>query len=153
MSSEQMNEQSEAPANESGTISGRWVVIGIFAFAVLVVFGMWLYIDRHTAPFRPLRRALAREFLNSAPKVEGGQTKMNAGTPHILRIVMRVEFNPNADTAEAKRFAHRVAEFAQQHHDLTQYEVIEIHLYYAEPENKIQEWSIELKPSELAPVP
>ncbi len=148
-----MSEQGDIDDDEAGRHSGRWVVIAMFAFATLVVGLMWIYIDLHTAPFRPLRRALAQEFEYSAPNVEGGQTKMNKGTPKILRIVMRVQFNPNAKPEEATRFARRVAEFSRLHHDVTQYDLIEIHLYYPEPEKQIQEWSIELKPSEVIEAP
>ncbi|MEX2287122.1 MAG: hypothetical protein WD648_08540 [Planctomycetaceae bacterium] len=153
MQMESMSGHGDTNDDEAGRHSGRWVVIAMFAFAALVVGSMWVYIDRHTAPFRPLRQALAREFEKSAPNVEGGQTKMNEGTPKTLRIVMRVQFNPNTQPAEATRFAHRIAEFSRLHHDVTQYDVIEIHLYHPEPEQQIQEWSIALKVSELSETP
>src|SRR3990172_5506244 len=77
MQMESMSGHGDTNDDEAGRHSGRWVVIAMFAFAALVVGSMWVYIDRHTAPFRPLRQALAREFENSAPNVEGGQTKMH----------------------------------------------------------------------------
>ena len=129
--------------------SGRWVVIAMIIFALILVGVMWLYLDRHTRPFRPLRQALAREFEDSAPKVEGGQTKIEKGTPKTLRIIMRVPFNPNKEPEKANEFAHRVAKFAESHHDLGQYDVVEIHLFYPDPERQIEEWSVEIDPAEL----
>jgi len=124
--------------------------LAIFSFAVVIVASMWIYLDRHTAPFRPLRRALATEFEDSAPKVEGGQRKMHQGTPVTLRIVMRVTFNPNEDAAQAKQFATRVYDFSSKHHDMTKYDIVEIDFYYLDPEQKIEEWGIEIKPNEVS---
>jgi hypothetical protein len=129
--------------------SGRWVVVGVFAFALSLVGVMWLYLDRHTRPFRPLRQALAQEFEDSAPKVEGGQTRIEKGTPKTLRIIMRVPFNPNKEPDKANEFAHRVARFAKSHHDLGQYDVIEIHLFHPVPEREIEKWSTEIDPTDL----
>jgi hypothetical protein len=121
-------------------------VFTIFAFAVVVISAMWVYLDRHTAPFRPLRRALATEFQDSAPKVEGGQERMSKNTPVTLRIIMRVEFNPNKDPVQAKEFATRVFNFSREHHDLSKYEVVEVHFFFLDPEKQIEEWNVNVDP-------
>ena len=132
------------PSGNAERSTGRWVVVAMFLFAAVVIGSMWIYLDRHTAPFRPLRRALATEFEHSSPKVEGGQTRMSKNTPVILRIIMRVEFNPNKDPARAKNFAGRVLDFTRRHHDMSKYEVFEMHLYYLDPEQKIEEGSLDV---------
>lgn len=125
-----------------GGVRGQWVVLVMLAFGMTLTAILWLYWDRHTAPFRDLQDALAREFPRSKPRVEGGQRKMHKGDPRILRIVLKVEFNPQAKESEAEAVADRAVELARQHHDLTRYDEIEIHLYWPEPEREIVEWEI-----------
>lgn len=141
------NDNSRANESESeprATLGGRWVVAVIFTFAILAVATMWVYLDLHTAPFRPLRRALATKFKDSAPNVEGGQTKMYDDTPVTLRIVMRVEFNPNRDPAQAEDFAKEVFAFSKEQHDLSKYDIVEIHFFHPDPEQKIEEWTVNI---------
>ena len=134
-------------------LSGRWVVVGMFAFGLAAAGILWIYSVRHAAPFLPLQRALAQEFDNSAPKVEGGQRKIHKQTPKVLRIVMKVGFDPTDESERAKSFANRVTTFIHKHHDLNGYELLEIHLFWPEPEKEIKQWAIEQKVAELIDLP
>jgi hypothetical protein len=125
----------------------------MFAFGLTTVGMLWLYSVRHAAPFLPLQRALAQEFENSAPKVEGGQRKIHKQTPKVLRIVMKVGFDPTDEPERAKSFANRVTMFVHKHHDLSEYELLEIHLFWPEPEKEIKQWTIEQKVAELIDPP
>ena len=59
------------PAHPPGSVPGKWVVVGMFSFAIIAVLVMWVYWSLHTAPFRPLQEALGREFPYSRPLVQG----------------------------------------------------------------------------------
>src|SRR3990172_7938391 len=91
------SDHEEKPAE----LSGKWVVIGMFVFAIAATAGLFAYWELHTAPFRELQDALAQEFPRSRPRVEGGQRKKHKHTPRILSIVLRVEFDPTADEPAA----------------------------------------------------
>ena len=133
---------SEPTRTPPGGVRGQWVVLSMLAFGMLLTAILWFYWDRHTAPFRELQDALAREFPGSKPRAEGGQRKMHKGDPRILRLVMKVEFNPRAEQNRAQAVADRAVELARQHHDLSRYDQIEIHLYWPEPEREIVEWEV-----------
>ncbi|MCH7686179.1 MAG: hypothetical protein IH899_05790 [Planctomycetes bacterium] len=130
-------------------ISGKWIVIGMFTFAVAIISVLWIYTVSHRAPFRPLERALAEEFEDSAPKVEGGQRKIHENSSKILRIIMKVEFDPSVEREQAERFAERVIAFTRKHQDISRYEVLEIHFFKLEPEKKILQWETERKVADL----
>ena len=126
-------------------LHGKWVVAGMFAFAITLIAILWGYWKLHTAPFLPLQLAIAEQFPGSAPQVQGGQRKMHELTPRILRVTMKVEFNPLDDEDAATRHAKRVAEFVTTRQDLSQFGVLEIHFFYLEPEREIRQWSMEMK--------
>ena len=134
-------------------ISGKWVVIGMFAFATSMISVLWIYSIRHASPFRPLQRALAKEFVDSAPKVEGGQRKINRNTPRILRIIMKVKFDPAVESDRAEQLADKVIAFSQEHHDFNQHEVVEIHFFHLMPEQEIKQWQIERQVADLLKQP
>ena len=108
---------------------GRWVVLAMFAFGLLATGGMWLYWELHTRPFRPLQEAIVQAFPGSNPRVQGGQAKMHKGTPRILRIVMRVDFDPVSQADRAQQVASQVAALAGRHQDLSGYDRVEIGLF------------------------
>jgi hypothetical protein len=131
-----------ATTPRQGGLSGRWLVVGMFAFAITTTSILYLYWKMHVGPFLPLQKALAAQFDDSRPLVEGGQRKMHKNTPRILRITMKVDFDPTADEAQAGAFADRVVEFTRAHYsELSAYEVLEIHLFYPQPEKTIREWT------------
>lgn len=131
-------------------IPGHWVVLGMFVFGIAATTVLWTYWHLHTAPFRPLQNALAAEFPGSQPRVEGGQRKMHRDTPRILRIVMKVGFNPVTEKARSEEFADGVTGFVREHHDLAEYDELEIHLFWPEPEARIRERTITREVSAIA---
>lgn len=120
-------------------LSGRWVVAGMLALGVVFTAALWFYWYFHMQPFRPLQQALAAEYPESAPRVEGGQRKLHKDTPRILRITMRVDFDPTAETDRAEQFLRQVAAFVQKRDGLAGYERFELHLYHPVPEQEIRQ--------------
>lgn len=129
-----------------GVNSGRWTVLGMFAFAATMVLLLYLYWDAYTKPFRELQFAIAEEFEDSSPLVIGGKHKSHKNlNPNTLRIVVRIplkDFDPTQDEAQSKKRAMRLVELAGEYHDLSKYEVIEIHLRQLIPEKATQNWSL-----------
>ena len=54
------------------TISGSRLVIAMFGMAIVATGLLWFYWDLHLMPYMPLQEALAEEFEDSSPRVEGG---------------------------------------------------------------------------------
>lgn len=133
------------------TLSGKAVILTMFGFATVITATLWFYWRLHVGPFLPLQQKLAAEFPDSRPRVEGGQRKMHKGTPKILRITMKVEFNPTTDRKAAESFADRVYSFVQQEFSLEEYEVLELHFYWPDPEKTIKAVTIERKIGEPRP--
>ncbi len=129
-------------------VSGRAVVLAMFAFGITATGALWTYWSLHTGPFRPLQDALAKEFPGSVPRVDGGQRKMRKGMPSILRAVLRVYFDPVTDTTKGEQVLDRVEQISRQHIDLSQYDVLDVYLYEGVPEQAIREREFErqLKP-------
>jgi hypothetical protein len=141
-----MNEDEEAqPLPPASRVSGRVVVVAMFLFGITATAGLWGYWTLHTGPFRPLQDALATEFPNSIPRVDGGQRKLRKGMPKILRAVLRVEFDPTMETAKGEETLARVEKIARQHIDLDQYEYLDVYLYEGVPEQVIREREFERK--------
>lgn len=129
----------EAGVRRTRELSGRWVVIGMFIFGVLATSALWAYWYLHTAPFRPLQMAIAESIPGSNPRVEGGQRKIHKQTPRILRITIRVEFDPEAEEERAKELGAKLEALARQYQDLASYDVLEMYLFHRIPEQKIRE--------------
>ena len=137
-----MSDESTKPDLRFSTLSGRAVVIGMFAFAILLTLALRWYWNKHIEPFMPLQLALAERFADSSPRVEGGQRKMHMNTPRVLRVTMRVAWDP---TDESDETAERVAgdldvilETAAQHLDLSIYHVLECHFFQPAPEQSLR---------------
>ena len=130
-------------------ISGKWIVIGMFTFAVAIISVLWIYTVSHRAPFRSLERALKEEFVDSVPKVEGGQRKIHENSSKILRIIMKATFDPSVERDQAERFAQKVISVPRKHHAISQYEILEIHFFKLDPEKKILQWETERKVTDL----
>jgi hypothetical protein len=130
-------------------VSGRGMVLGMLAFGVLTTSAMWIYWTLHVGPFRPFQDALAAAFPHSSPRVDGGQRKMHKGTPRILRVVMRVEFDPVKELARGEGVVDVVEQIARKHLDLDAYEQLEVFLFQGVPEQEVrqQEYKRTLRPS------
>ena len=123
------------------TVSGRKVVVAMFGFGIIVVGAMWLYWELYQRPFRDLQYAIAAEFENSSPQVIGGRLKSDEQNPQTLRIIIRVPFDPISQDQKSQQHAHRLVELAQEHHDLSTYDVLEVHLRQPMPESAWITWS------------
>ena len=120
----------------AGSIEGRKVVLGMFGFAILMTAALWIYWEAYTRPFRPLQYAINEAFPGSSPRVIGGEHKSHKDeNPSTLRIVIRVDFNPQeAKDAEVEPYTSRLLELAREHVDLSGYEQVEVHLVHRVPE-------------------
>lgn len=128
------------------TVSGRWVVIGMLAFGVVMTGSIWVYSKIELEPFLPLTKAIEAEFPKTHPRVKGGRPKRQ---PPLLRIVMDVNFAPEEGDAQVTNIVDRVIALAKQHADLTEYEKVEIHLVHYVPEKNAERIKVERKVSEL----
>jgi hypothetical protein len=125
--------------------------VAMFAFGALLTSALYLYWELHTRPFRPLQDALVAEFPDFTPRVIGGRHKSHrAAAPNTLRIVLLVDFNPKAESAASRseQIASRLAELAGQHHDVSAYDILEIHLVHRVPEAEDESWSRSASPAE-----
>jgi hypothetical protein len=120
-------------------LPGRWVVVGMFGFGVLATGVLYVYWQLQTAPFMPLQMALAAAFEDSSPRVEGGQRKMHQNTPLILRVVMRVPFDPLQDERAARRYLIEVSRVIHREIELSDYDQLDLHLYKPDPEREIRQ--------------
>lgn len=125
----------------AGSIDGRKVVLGMFGFAILMTGALWVYWEAYTRPFRPLQYAINEAFPGSSPRVVGGEHKSHKDeNPSTLRIVIRVDFNPQAATdAEVEPYTSRLLGLAQEHVDLSDYERLEVHLIHRVPESETEQ--------------
>jgi hypothetical protein len=103
---------------------------------------MLLYWELYTRPFRPLQHAIAAEFEESRPAVIGGRIKSHrGGNPTILRMIVRVPFDPSRDEPAARRAANRLMEIASSGViAMEDYERIEIFLTHHDPERETTNW-------------
>ena len=126
-------------------ISGKTVVIGVLLYSVVIVSALFVFAIIDRAPFQQVEQALAEEFPDSSPKVRGGREKGKDTNPMLLRVVMRVPFDPEADEKQAETVADRVLEIAKTNHDTTLYDEVEIDLFKAQPEKEVLQRKIQRK--------
>ncbi|MSR57790.1 MAG: hypothetical protein EXS05_08965 [Planctomycetaceae bacterium] len=132
------------------TVSGRWVVVAMFAFGIAATGGIWVYWKLHLAPFMPLQKALAAEFEKSSPRVDGGWTKNEyKQSPPLLRVVLRVPYEPDERDARVPATIERVLTLTRAHIDLAAYDTLEIYLVHYVPEKNPQQYEWRRKISEL----
>ena len=133
----------ETPERSDPRVSGRIVVAAMFALGFLSTGILWIYWDLHLQPFMPLQEALAVEFEKSSPRVDGGQRKSHKGTPRVLRVVMRVSFDPNSGDADVQslieRRISRTRELAATYAAIEEYELLEVHLFKEQKEQTISQ--------------
>ncbi|TXT29156.1 MAG: hypothetical protein FD138_2459 [Planctomycetota bacterium] len=117
--------------------SGKKLIIGLFAIALSMSSGLWIYWYLHTRPFQPLQLTISREFPKSYPYVQGGQRKIHKQTPRILRITLQVPFDPKLSEADQQVDAvvEKLEGLARQQIDLDSYDQLEVHLVQRRPEH------------------
>lgn len=64
---------------------------------------------------------------------------MHKHTPRILRITVRVEFDPTVDDGRAREMGDGLESLARKHQDLSHYDILEIYLFQRVPEQRIRE--------------
>jgi hypothetical protein len=122
----------EIAPQRSRELSGRYLVVGVLLLGSAATALLFVYWDRQTRPFRPLREAIGREFRHSRPNVEGGRPKGRG--PWILRVAMTVDFPPAEDSTRANQIFQRVLELARGYHDLKDIDRVEVNLIQFVPQ-------------------
>ncbi|QDU78576.1 hypothetical protein Pla110_02800 [Polystyrenella longa] len=123
-----MSDTVEHPEPRAPFITGPRVVLMMFGFGILMVGTLWVYFEIKTRPFRDLTEALAVEFPESRPLVQGGQERLNdEEKPVVLRVLVTVTFDPQ-DEALFQKSVDRIQQLCDEHQDLSLYEQLEIHL-------------------------
>lgn len=150
MSESQPSPSDVTPADEwdalSGNrvLSGRSVVLGMVAFALVMVAAMFTYWELYTRPFRPLQAAIAAKFKGSSPRAIGGRPKSHRpDSPAILRIIVRIEWDPRDHEADARNMANALVDIARRTVKLEDYDRLEIHLMHRRPEQWTITWSVD----------
>ena len=130
------------------TISGRWMVIGMFTMGITLTSLLYAYSTLHLGPFRPLQDAIVREFPGSAPRVDGGKKKPHQNTPTILRILIKTEMDLLSEHDESVQqliaMRQRVGELALEKAPLPDLAILEIHVYKLQKEDKIDKRSFRM---------
>ena len=123
----------------------------MLAFGAIATAALWVYWYYHSAPFVPLQRAISAEFPRSSPRVDAGQRKIHKGTPAEIWIIMRVEFDLEADDDTPLATADRVKELVNEHLNKGQYDTLHVRLYRGKPEQYIQKRDIDMPLGDAAP--
>ena len=149
------NSEVESPrsAKLPREFSGTKLIIGIFAFAIVMSSSVWYYSYLHAKPFQPLQKAIHRAFPKSYPQVQGGQRKMHRNTTKTLRITLRVNFDPEPAESDGQvnELVDRLEELARQNIDFPSYDVFEVHCFHRVPEHKSKTRTITREIAKSAP--
>ncbi len=127
-----LDEPTKLARPQDRVVSGRAIVVGMFALGLFLTALLFIYFEFNTRPFRPLREALGREFRHSRPNVGGGKLKGRGA--NTLRVSMSVPFDPNQEADKSNQTLTRVVSLARQHHDLNQFQIVEVNLIHFAPE-------------------
>jgi len=125
------------PDSQPKLIRGRTIVLGLFIFGLLMSGSLYLFQAVNTFQFADTQNALAKEFPDSRPRVEGGRLKGKQIHPATFRTTLAVSFNPHEEDVRIQKMADRIMEIASQNLNLNEYEQAELHFYQAIPEQKI----------------
>jgi hypothetical protein len=146
-----MTAMAETDVQRSVLVSGKVVVAAMFGFGLLLTAALYGYWELHTRPFRPLQEALAEAVPGSSPRVIGGKHKSHQpGSPNRLRIILRVDYDPLLDENVPRRdaLARTIVRLTRTHHDVSPYQLIELHLEHRIPERPPLVWSSTRTPEE-----
>lgn len=121
------------------TVSGTAVVVGMFVFGIMATSLIWWYWNKHIEPYMPLQLALAQQFDNSSPRVEGGQRKIHKTTPKVLRITMRSPYDPTNEESnpQVETDLRQIVDVANEHLDMSTFSLLEVHFYKPNPEKRL----------------
>ncbi len=130
----QHSEAQEDRATSPGR--GRWLIAVMFLFAISVSVGLWTYWELHTRPFRSLTDALGVNFPDSSPRVEGGKHGLHRDIDSILRIVLRIDYNPDLEPKRYENDVVTILQMAANHVELQKYDRCDLHLFRQAPEEE-----------------
>lgn len=137
-----MSQRVTDPSPES-RISGSAVVAAMFLLGIVATGILWTYWHLHLMPFMPLQEALVTEFEGSSPRVDGGRRKIHQSTPMILRVVMRVPFDPTSSAEKDQQLIedriNKTRELAATYLVSDEYELLEIHMYQESKEEQLRQ--------------
>ena len=143
-----MSDQQTTTSLSPRTISGRWLVIGMFAMGITATGLLYAYSTLHLGPFKPLQEAIVKEFPGSSPRVDGGKKRMQLDTPTILRILMKSEIDLLSEDEESVRkmlaMRKRIAELVGEKVTLPDLAILELHVYKLLQEDQILKRSYRL---------
>ncbi|WP_299462406.1 hypothetical protein [uncultured Gimesia sp.] len=125
------------PESQPKLFKGRTIVLSLLIFGLLMSGSLYVFQAVNTFTFADTQNALAREFPQSRPRVEGGRLKGKQENPVTFRVTLAIPFNPYENDAAIQKMADRILEIAAENMDLNQYEQAELHFYQAIPEQKI----------------
>ena len=135
----------QSPTINKRTVSGRWLVVGMFVMGITLTSLLYAYSRLHLGPFRPLQDAIVKEFPGSAPRVDGGKKKPSKNTPTILRILAKTEIDPLSRSEESEQqllfMRKRIGQLALEKAPLPDLAVLEIHIYKLLKEDEIHKRS------------
>lgn len=124
-------------------VSGTRVVLGMALFGLLMTGAMFVYWELYTAPFRPLQTAIAAAFPGSNPQAVGGRYKSHRpDSPAILRMIVRVKWDPREDDARARQMVNELEAIASKQVDPANYDELEIVLMHRRPEKWTISWMV-----------
>lgn len=125
------------PESRPKRIKGRTIVFSLLIFGLLMSGSLYVFQAVNTYPFADTQNALAIEFPDSRPRVEGGRLKGKQINPTTFRTTLAVDFDPHSDDARIQKMADRILVIASKNLNLNEYEQAELHFYQAIPEQKI----------------
>ncbi|MBL8815682.1 MAG: hypothetical protein JNL58_06605 [Planctomyces sp.] len=159
-----MSEVVSTPPVAKRSYAGRWLVASMFLLGFTATGLLRWYWNEHLEPFMPLQEAIEKDFPGSAPRVDGGKRRLDRDTPMILRVVIKVPFDPTQTEPtpivespppgvkpsgnppvlvkapdEMMRYADRIRELAKTHVSSPKADVLEIHYYHLIKEKEIRE--------------
>ncbi|MBD3674881.1 MAG: hypothetical protein HUJ26_15295 [Planctomycetaceae bacterium] len=127
-------------------ISGKVVILGMFAFAACMTAFMWFYWKLNLAPFLPLQQAIVanEELEESRPVVEGGRRKGQADAPNTLRVTMKVDYDPNENPARIDELEQTILELAKKSlPQFQEYDQLELNVYWPKQETELAPISVQ----------
>lgn len=137
-------ESGSIPPPRSQGVPGKWVIAGMFAFGIAATLSLWVYWYFHSGPFHPLQKAIAAEFPKSIPRVDGGQRRMHKGGPRLIWVILRVPFKPEEEEGRSQEVVDRVVELTREHLTMSDWDQLNLRLFYGEPERVIHSKDFQL---------
>lgn len=162
-----MNDSVSPAAPQPRNRAGRWLVLSMFVMGLTATGLLRLYWNMHLEPFMPLQKAIETEFPGTAPRVDGGRRRLNRDTPMILRVVIKVPFDPTATEktpivvippagvmpstdppqlvdaqAEKLRYSEKIRDLAAESVKSPSFDVLEVHFYHLVREQQVLQTSL-----------